>query len=71
MVKKKSDLTRLRPGFYVDAARSLYVDMKELLAASGLPDEPEIRLVILESIKVAFGEIPIHKISDDDGPLLS
>ena len=71
MAVKKSDLTRLSPGLYVDAARALYVDMKEFLAASGLPDEPEIRLVILESIQVAFGQIPIQEIGDDDGPVLS
>jgi hypothetical protein len=61
---KKSDLTQLRPGFYVDAARTLYFDMKEFLAANGLPDAPELRRVILDEVRHEFVGIPIQEIGD-------
>ena len=64
MTEKKGDLTQICPGFYVDAARSLYVDMKEFLAANGLPDAPELRLVILDEIRREFSGIPIQEIGD-------
>ena len=64
MTEKKSDLTRICPGFYVDAAHALYVNMEEFLAANGLPDAPELRLLILDEIRLQFGGIPIHMIGD-------
>ena len=63
-MEKKCDLTRICPGFYVDASKALYVDMKEFLAANGLPDASAIRLVILDEIRREFGEIPIQEIGD-------
>jgi hypothetical protein len=61
---KKSDLTQLSPGFYVDASKALYFDMKEFLTANGVPDAPEIRLVIMDEIRLEFLGIPIHEIGD-------
>ncbi len=70
MKAKKSDLTQISPGFYVDAANALYFDMKEFLTANGLPDAPKLRLVIMDEIRREFVGIPIQEVGDDDGPVL-
>jgi hypothetical protein len=59
----KKDLTRIGPGFYVDPARSLYVNVREFLAAQKLPDTPEVRRAVWEQIRRDFGEIGITELS--------
>jgi hypothetical protein len=58
-------LTRIGAGFYVDANRSLYVNVREFLTAHDLPDTPEVRQAVWDQIGRDFGIIGITALPDD------
>jgi hypothetical protein len=60
----EKELTRIGPGFYVDEARSLYVNVREFLLAQKLADTPEVRRAVWEQIRRDFGEIGITELPD-------
>lgn len=62
---KKEDLQKVGAGFYVDSNKSLYLDVKELMAAHNLPDRPEVRQAILEQVKQEFGLSEVTELSDE------
>ncbi len=55
------ELSQLRPGLYVDKSGTLYVKMREFLAAHQLPDSPSVRRAVLEEIVRQFGNVPVKE----------
>ncbi|MCU1255100.1 MAG: hypothetical protein JWM83_1399 [Candidatus Angelobacter sp.] len=65
------DLTPLIPGIYADRNGCVLLNMREFLAAHGLPDAPELRAVIWEEIQEIFGDVEvIEMVSEQDGDVL-
>jgi hypothetical protein len=61
----KADLQRIGVGFYTDDNGSVYLDVKELMAAHDLPDRSEVRQAILEQVKQEFGFSEVVELSDE------
>jgi hypothetical protein len=64
------ELTPLIPGIYADGQGCVLLNMREFLAAHGLPDAPELRAVIWEEIQEIFGDVEVIEMpggpGDDD-----
>ncbi len=58
------NLVPLIPGLYADSAGRLYLAMAEFLFAHGMPDSPEVRIVVWEEIREVFGDIPVNELSN-------
>ena len=58
------NLTPVIPGFYADSEGRLCVNLREFLAAHGMPDSPAVRAVVWEEIQDIFGEIPVIEVQD-------
>jgi hypothetical protein len=59
------DLEPLIPGFYVDSNARIHVNMREFLAAHGLPDSLEIRAIVWMEIGEVFDNMEIIEIPPD------
>jgi hypothetical protein len=53
------EFTPLIPGIYADGEGCVLLNMREFLAAHGLPDAPEMRAVIWEEIQEIFGDVEV------------
>lgn len=59
------DLRRLGQGLYADERGSLYLNMREFLAANGLEDTPEARQAVWEELRSSF-KAAILEITDEN-----
>lgn len=57
------DLRQLGQGLYADERGSLYLNMREFLAANGLEDTPEARQAVWEELRSSFSPDAIGEIS--------
>ncbi|HZE79308.1 MAG TPA: hypothetical protein VE604_00320 [Candidatus Polarisedimenticolia bacterium] len=53
------EFTPLIPGIYAGGEGCVLLNMREFLAAYGLPDAPELRAVIWEEIQEIFGDVEV------------
>ena len=58
------DLIPLIPGFYTDDLGRLFLNMAKFLGDHGMPDAPEVRVVVWEEIHSIFGDLEITEIWD-------
>ena len=69
--QRMKKLTPLIPGIYADEQGCALLNMREFLAAYGLPDAPELRAVIWEEIREVFGDVEVvEMVSEPDGDVL-
>jgi hypothetical protein len=62
-------LDPLIPGIYADGEGRALLNMREFLAAHGLPDAPELRTVIWEEIREIFDEVEVVEMPSGPGDL--
>ena len=63
----REDLRQIGTGLYRDEAGTVYIAMRELLTAQNLPDRPEVRAALWESIRSEFsvhGDVPIKELEE-------
>jgi len=58
-------LQKISTGLYIDDKRALYFKVRELLAAHGIADTPEVRKAIRQQIRQDFGVIEITELPDE------
>jgi hypothetical protein len=58
-----NDMNPIVPGFYADEEGRIYLNMREFLAAYGMPDNPELRAVIWDEIREIF-QVEVIEIVD-------
>jgi len=59
------NLRQLGRGLYADERGSLYLDMREFLAANSLEDTPEARQAVWEELRDSFSPVAIREITDE------
>jgi hypothetical protein len=57
----EEDLSQLGAGVYVDKEGTLYLKMREFLAAHQLEDRPEVRRAVLDEVRLQFGNVPLRE----------
>jgi hypothetical protein len=60
-------LNPLIPGIYADGKGCVLLNMREFLAAHGLPDAPELRAVIWDEIQEIFGDVEVIEMPSEPG----
>jgi len=57
----EEELKQVAPGLYVDQNGTLYLKMREFLAARQLEDLPEVRRAVCEEVRRQFGDVPMRE----------